>query len=120
MNEIIFIAMVGFLFGAITTGLYIVYLINKEKKELIFKAQTILDSLNEVVIPCKLDIVEDTIFMYRRDNDLFVSKARTLKELQVDLKKRFPDNYFDVNQEEIDEARVISILNERKENASSS
>lgn len=120
MNELLIILIAGFVFGAISTALYVSYLFNKQKKELLLKAQIMLQSLEEVVIPCKLDIVDDIIFLYRRDNDLFLSKGRTLEELQVDLKKRFPDNYFDVNQEQIDEARVISILNERKTNASSS
>ncbi len=79
-----------------------------------------LEQFHRIVIPCKIEVVGDELFVYRTDNDLFLTKGLTIKELEVDLKARFPDNLFDVNQKQIDEARAISILNERKTNVSSS
>lgn len=122
MNELLFFAtaLLGFVIGSLITILYIGYRSHKELETMYTAAREALDDLKKVIIPCRIEIVDDTIFMYRRDNDLFLSKGSTLQEMEVDLKKRFPDNYFDVKQEEIDEAKVMSLFNERKNDASSS
>lgn len=121
MNELVlfFIAFLSFVIGSLATMFFIAYKLHREAKEISIAAQDALNNLKQSIIPCRIEIVDDTIFMYRRDTDLFLTKGLTLKEMEVDLKKRFPDNYFDVKQEEIDEAKVMSLFNERKNNVRS-
>lgn len=114
------ILIIGFIAGTIAGVVFIFFKVHNENKILLQKSEDLLKEMNEKVIPCKLEFHDDVIFMYRRDTGLFLTKGNQLNELEVDLKERFPDNYFDVDQSEIDEARVISLLNERKANASSS
>lgn len=116
----LFIVVLSFIAGSVITIAVIAYNNYKAIKRIAISSKMALEQFHEIVIPCKIEVIGDELFIYRRDNDLFLTKGLTIKQLEVDLKARFPDNLFDVEQKQIDEARAISILNERKTNAGSS
>lgn len=111
--EVLFL-LIGIAIGIIVTLSRIAYSNYVITKRMILSARETLDELKKRVIPCRLEFDNDVIYMYRRDNALFLGKAENFTELEDNLKKLYPDLLFDVDREEIDEARVISKLNERR------
>jgi len=106
--------------GVIIVSVYLAILNYHRMSNIVKIVQQTSQEIRERVSPCRLEFEDDVIYMYRRDDAMFLGKAKTLKELEQELIKRFPEKLFDVNSEEIVEAKLISRLNERKDNVCSS
>jgi len=111
---------VGLIFGVIAYLTFILYQRYKISTKIISNINETIQQLRSVVIPCRLEFDNDVIFVYRRDNGLFLAKGSSFQEIEQILANTYPEKLFDVDSEEIIEAKVISKINERKSNASAS
>jgi len=105
----------GFLVGFFTMLGYTGYVKYQRAKRAYFHTKSMLDELQEKIIYCKMEFVDNEIFIYRKKDSLFLARSKDLKDLDEQLQKMHPDKYFDVDEDQIEEAKFISKLNEREE-----
>lgn len=115
--DIVYI-LIGFFVGFFTVLGYNGYVRYKKAQRAYYEAKSMLDHLKENIVYCKIEIIDDEIFMYRKKDQMFLGKSKFLDDLDKQLQKMYPNKYFDVDDEQIEEAKFISKLNERKNNVS--
>lgn len=111
---------IGFVIGVVLTIAVIAYRQYKASREIITAAIDALETIKEKVVLAKIEVENNKLFMYDRKSGQFLATGDTMDEIEEKLKSAYPGKFFDVDQEEIDTARAISILNtqlsEEKEN----
>lgn len=110
----------GIIIGIALALFMVAYVRSIVMQRIIIATRETMEEFKKHVIPCRLEFENDVIFMYRKDNGLFLGQGLTYKELEEQLEKTYPGKIFDVDIDELDEAKVISKLNERKSNVRSS
>lgn len=118
--ELFMYFIIGLICGAFAYLLFTLYQQHKISTKIISNINQTLQELKSVIIPCRLEFDDDVIFVYRKDNGLFLAKGSSFEEVERTLARTYPEKLFDVDSEEIIEAKVISKINERKSNVSAS
>ena len=108
MIELLIFAMLSGVIGGFISSQLIIRHLTSEAEDL---EEHIISKMREDVIPCRLEFVNNTIFMYNRDTDDFIAQGKTFEELEQRCKERFPDKYFDVKQEDIEHAKNLGQQN---------
>jgi hypothetical protein len=110
----------GLIIGILAYLTFTYYRRYKISTKIIKNINQTIQELKSVVVPCRLEFDDDVIFVYRKDNGLFLAKGTSFEEVEQILARTYPEKLFDVDSEEIIEAKVISKINERKSNVSAS
>ncbi len=62
---------------------------------------------DDVIIDSYIDFNEDSMIMYRKDNNEFIAQGRSWDELNKNTIERFPDLKFNVVTSDIEKAKVF-------------
>ena len=64
-----------------------------------------LKRLKDIIIPSRLELVNNSIYLYHKDTGEFLGQGKTMQELNDTVKARFPNKLFNVPQEELDKVK---------------
>lgn len=112
MIEILFVGIIS----GIISGFLSFYFFKRElladSEDLEEELEDVISKFKRVVVPCRLEFVNDTILIYNRETDEFITQGKSFEELENNLKSLHPEKYFDVKEEEIKLAKNIGKNNE--------
>lgn len=101
MTEVISGFVLGFLFALFLEWMLWSYRKSQHNKRIEEKQEQALEKFREHVIPARLEEIEGKLFLYKTDGT-YLGNGDTWKELEDNLRIRFPDKLFNVPQEQID------------------
>jgi hypothetical protein len=103
--------LIGLVLGVIITISINAYRYHRTTNEILTAAVEALETIKEKVVMAKIEVENNKLFMYDRKSGQFLATGNTMEEIEKKLKLDYPGKFFDVNQDELDTARAISILN---------
>ncbi len=60
-----------------------------------------MQKLKETIIPSKIEVVNNSLFLYNAETNEFIAQGKDFEDLNKNAKVRFPDKLFNVPQDEI-------------------
>lgn len=102
----------GFILGVITLKIYSSITLYFLEKRLEKKIDSVLTEFRKHVVNSKIEVVNDTYFMYNRDTNEFLGQGKTFEELEKTMKIKYPNKLFNVPHEELME--VLKAKNENR------
>jgi len=108
MTEIFLTGIISGFVSAMIVILYSKYIQFKRVSKVVTYAQSILDDLENRVINTRLEFDNNCIRAYNNDSDEFLAQGVSWEEINSNLKKRYPSNFFNVSQEQIIRAEKFS------------
>jgi len=108
MIEIFLSGIISGIVAGLIVILYSKYVQFKRVSKVITYAQNILDELENRVINTRLEFDNNCIRAYNSDSDEFLAQGICWEEINSNLKKRYPNNFFNVAQEQIIRAEKFS------------
>jgi hypothetical protein len=108
MIEIFLSGIISGIVAGLIVILYSKYVQFKRVSKVITYAQNILDELENRVINTRLEFDNNCIRAYNSDSDEFLAQGISWEEINLNLKKRYPNNFFNVAQEQIIRAEKFS------------
>jgi len=108
MTEIFLSGIISGLVAGIVVVLYSKYVHYKRVSKVITYAQSIVDELENRIINTRLEFDNNCIRAYNNDSDEFLAQGVSWNEINSNLKRRFPGNFFNVPQEQIIRAEKFS------------
>jgi len=83
----------------IVTKIY-VHMLEKKLEE---KIEESLTKLRETIIPARIEVANDTLYMYNRETNEFLAQGNSFMELEKAARLKFPNKLFNVPQSELNE-----------------
>lgn len=100
---ILFIFVVGFIFGWVAREAYAVRRIDNLMHNLEIDLKEKIQEEVENMIPIKIEYDNNTFFVYHNDDHSFMAQGATRKELEQNLEKRYPGKRFAARPENLKE-----------------
>jgi hypothetical protein len=91
----------GFILGAFLFAIHIQIKKFQTLRELETSVSESLDRLKEKIIPSRIEEENGMLYLYNKETNEFLAQGKTFRELEQNVKEKFPNKLFNVPQEEL-------------------
>lgn len=92
---------IGFVFGLFVYRFLLEVEDHLRSKRIERLSKEIMDKYREMVVPSKIEKIDNRFFMYNRDTNEFLAHGKDYEELEENARIKYPNKMFDVPKEEL-------------------